>query len=83
MPWSPKQHRLFEAGAHDPEVAREHGMSQAEARKLAEEGVKKDAARRSGGDTAAENQELATKRPKHAAVGFVDLSPVFNRAGSR
>jgi hypothetical protein len=42
MPWSSKQHKLFEAAAHDADIAREHGMSQKEARKLANEGVKKD-----------------------------------------
>lgn len=88
-PWTPSQNKLFRAAQHDPEIAREHGMSQAEAGKLAHEGVKKDeteddekkAARRSGGDTAKENRELATKQPKHAS--FVDLSPVFNRSGAR
>jgi hypothetical protein len=106
MPWSEKQNRLFRAAQHDPEIAREHGLSRREAGKLADEGVKKD----SGGDTAVENEEPATRRAKHASGGravasasltepvigaqprsmegeggggFVDLSPVFNRTGSR
>jgi len=41
MPWSEKQNKLFRAAAHDPEIAREHGLSQKEADKLAKEGVKK------------------------------------------
>ena len=89
MPYTEKQHRLFEAAQHDPEIAREHGLSQKEARKLAHEGVKKDekdekdASQHPGGDTATENEEPSSRRAKHASVGFVDLSPVFNRGGSR
>jgi hypothetical protein len=41
MPYSAKAHRLFEAAAHNPQIAKAHGMSQAEAKKLASEGVKK------------------------------------------
>jgi hypothetical protein len=41
MPYTAKQHALFEAAAHDPKVAKKHGMSQADARKMASEGVKK------------------------------------------
>ena len=40
MPWSEKQNKLFRAAEHDPEIAREHGLSHDEARKLAHEGVK-------------------------------------------
>lgn len=86
MPWSPEQNKLFRAAEHDPEIAREHRLSQKEARKLAHEGVKKDekdASQHPGGDTATENEEPASRRAKHASVGFVDLSPVFNRDGSR
>jgi hypothetical protein len=43
MPWSEKQNRLFRAAEHDKDIAREHDMSQAEAGKLADEGVKKPA----------------------------------------
>jgi hypothetical protein len=41
MPYTAKQHRLFEAAAHNPNIAKEHGMSQADAKKMASEGVKK------------------------------------------
>lgn len=41
MPYTAKQHKLFEAAAHNPKVAKAHGMSQAEASKMASEGVKK------------------------------------------
>ena len=40
MPWTPKQNALFRAAAHDPAIARKHGLSQSTARKLASEGVK-------------------------------------------
>ena len=43
MPWSSKQHRLFEAAAHDPEVAKRTGIKQADAKRMAGEGVKKKA----------------------------------------
>ena len=41
MPWSAPQHRLFEAAAHDPKIAKKKGISQKTAKKLASEGVKK------------------------------------------
>jgi hypothetical protein len=40
MPYTAKQHRLFEAAAHNPKIAKAHGMSQGDARKMASEGVK-------------------------------------------
>ena len=40
MPWSSAQHRLFEAAAHNPSIAKSHGMSVASASKMASEGVK-------------------------------------------
>lgn len=40
MPYTPKQRRLFNAMAHDPDIAREHGTSNSEARKLADEANK-------------------------------------------
>ena len=42
MPYSSKQHRLFEAAAHDTKIAKKVGIPQATAKKLAAEGVKKD-----------------------------------------
>ena len=41
MPWTAKQHRLFEAAAHDKSVAKRTGIPQAKAKKMAHEGVKK------------------------------------------
>lgn len=41
MPWSPAQHRLFEAAAHNPAIAKAHGMSQQKAAGMASEGIKK------------------------------------------
>jgi hypothetical protein len=43
MPWSPAQHRLFEAAAHNPQVAQRTGIPQAQAAKMAAEGVKSNA----------------------------------------
>ena len=42
MPWTPKQHRLFEAAAHSPAVAKRTGIPQQQAAKMASEGVKHD-----------------------------------------
>lgn len=41
MPWSESQHKLFEAAAHDPAVAKRVGIPQEQASKMASEGVKK------------------------------------------
>ena len=41
MPWTPAQHRLFEAAAHSPEVAASYGLTVAKAAGMAAEGVKK------------------------------------------
>jgi hypothetical protein len=40
MPYSPKQHRLFEAASHDPAIAAARGIPQAQAAKMASEGIK-------------------------------------------
>lgn len=40
MPWTPAQHRLFQAAAHNPAIAKQHGMSQSKAATMAAEGVK-------------------------------------------
>lgn len=41
MPWSSKQHRLFEAAAHSPAVAKRVGIPQQQAAGMAAEGVKR------------------------------------------
>lgn len=40
MPWNPAQHRLFEAAAHSPQVAKSSGIPQEKAAQMAAEGVK-------------------------------------------
>ena len=41
MPWTPAQHRLFQAAAHNPAIAQAHRMSQSKAASMAAEGIKK------------------------------------------
>ena len=40
MPYTPAQHRLFEAAAHDPSIAKRKGIPQQQAQKMASEGTK-------------------------------------------
>jgi hypothetical protein len=40
MPWTPSQHRLFEAAAHNPAIAKRKGIPQAKAAQMASEGIK-------------------------------------------
>jgi hypothetical protein len=42
MPYSESQHRLFCACANDPELAKRHGISVEDARRMCEEGVRKN-----------------------------------------
>jgi hypothetical protein len=42
MPYNLQQHKLFEAAAHNPKVAKRVGIPVATAAKMASEGVKKD-----------------------------------------
>lgn len=42
MPWTPVQHRLFEAAAHNPQIAKSKGIPVAKAAKMASEGIKHD-----------------------------------------
>lgn len=46
MPWTPAQHRLFEAAKHDAAIAKAHGMTQQKAGMMADEGIKKQAKRK-------------------------------------
>lgn len=41
MPYTEKQIKLFRAAAHDPKIAKKHGMSMGKAREMSMEGVKK------------------------------------------
>ena len=49
MPWTRAQIGLFRAAAHNPAIARSHGMSQAKAREMAAEGVKRTNPKRAKG----------------------------------
>ena len=40
MPWTAKQHRLFEAVAHNPKVAQKVGIPVSDAKRMAAEGVR-------------------------------------------
>ena len=40
MPWTQGQVNLFRAAAHNPSIAKAHGMSQQKAAQMASEGVK-------------------------------------------
>lgn len=42
MPYTPKQNKLFRAAAHNPQIAKEHGLSMGKARTMASEGIKHD-----------------------------------------
>ena len=42
MPYTPSQHRLFDAAANNPKVAKRVGIPVDTAKKMASEGVKKD-----------------------------------------
>ena len=39
MPWTEKQNKLFRAAEHNPEIAKDAGIPQATAKKMAHEGV--------------------------------------------
>ena len=41
MPWTQKQHNLFQAAAHNPDFANKVGIPQDKAAQMAKEGVKK------------------------------------------
>lgn len=40
MPYTEKQKRLFQAAAHNPDIAQKHQMTKRQARRLAHEGMK-------------------------------------------
>lgn len=62
MPWTKQQRKLFNAAAHDPEIAREHDISGREADKLADEANRL-------------KKEGKEKKEKHDS--FIDLQSVF------
>ena len=69
MPWTEKQRRLFDAAAHDPAIAREHGMSGRTAGKLADEANRM---KREGRE-----KPPAKKAEPPLPDGVVDLTPVL------
>lgn len=68
MPFTRKQRNLFNAEAHNPDIAREHGTPQGTARKLADE-----ANRLKGEGKERKPISSSTK----ADPRFTDLEPVF------
>lgn len=42
MPWTEKQHKLFQTAAHNPQLAQKVGIPQQKAAQMASEGVKKE-----------------------------------------
>lgn len=62
MPWTEKQRRLFNAADHDPEIARENGMSGREAGHLSDEA----------------NKLKRMGKERKAVKSFVDLSDIWN-----
>ena len=65
MPYTDEQRRLFHEAAENPDAARRHGMSQAEARRLANEADR----------LAREGREKTAK----AGLDVIDLRPVLGR----
>lgn len=49
MPYTAKQNKLFRAAEHNPKIARDAGIPQKTAKKLAHEGVKRAPVRKSKG----------------------------------
>lgn len=62
MPWTEKQRKLFNAAAHDPDIARENGMDSREAGHLSDEANKL--------------KKIGKERP--AVKSFIDLSDIWN-----
>lgn len=81
MPWTEAQMRLWRAAAHDPEIARRHGISQSRAREFMREGVK----RAGGGVTRIPAIPAAVAIPLRHSVpagGLSILSPQVRRRAS-
>jgi len=64
MPWTPKQHKLFEAAAHDPAVAKRVQIPMAQASKMASEGVKKQKKK----PAKISKKKVVTPKPKPGAA---------------
>ena len=49
MPWTRAQIGLFRAAAHNPAIAKKHGLSQADAARMSHEGVKGETKKKAKG----------------------------------
>ena len=65
MPYTEKQRKFFNAAAHSPDIAAEHGISGREADKLAHE----------ANDLASRGEE----KPPVRKSNFIDFASVFGR----
>lgn len=81
MPYTAEQRRLFHLMAEDDEVAEQHGTSQKEARKLAQEA---DDLAREGREKPAKKASIGVitiftepRAKPEGSGGFIDLSGVF------
>lgn len=72
MPYTEEQRRLFNAAAHDKDIADRHGMSRREARKLADEANELAS---EGKEKKASDGEAGEK-----SASFIDLSNIFGPA---
>lgn len=70
MPWTAKQLKLFRAAAHNPAIAKSHGLSQAKASEMSKEGLKK-----AGGGML--KQAVGNRDTKH---GLLDLPVTLGKA---
>jgi len=66
MPYTDEQRRLFNAAAHDPDIARQHGMTRGEADKLAAEANKL-------------KKEGREKSAKSIGASMIDLTEAYRR----
>lgn len=71
MPWTAKQLKLFRAAAHNPTIAKSHGLSQAKASEMSKEGLKKA----KGGSVL--KQTIGNRDTKH---GLLDLPVSLGKA---
>jgi hypothetical protein len=67
MPWTPAQHRLFEAAAHNPSIAKTRGIPQQKASQMASEGIKSGSALSPSHDK--RKRLIAALRAPQAATG--------------
>jgi hypothetical protein len=80
-PFTPAQRRLFNAAAHDKDIAAEHGMSGREAGKLADEANKLKGEGKEKKPASKSDIEIPMVNAEHDAavqpLNVIDLSPVW------